>query len=109
MPVLPVPLIASVFEDYNGPITRDNLTEAVKERYAALAETHAHMHIPRGDLEYATEAGLRMLLLRRLVIDGPNGLAIEPDQKPVIVFYANSIRHLLEDAGISAPHPTDPA
>jgi len=34
-----------------------------------LKEAGAHVHIPRHDQEYAVDVGLRMLLLRRLVVE----------------------------------------
>ena len=60
-----------------------------------LTASGAHLYIPRDDQDYAIEAGLRMLVLRRFVIE-ENGLyRIVSDNRPLLMYYANSIAHLM--------------
>ena len=62
-----------------------------------LQERNAHVYVPRDDLDYAFEVGLRMLQLRNLVnIDAENDtVMIAGDGENVVTYYANSIIHLL--------------
>ena len=103
VPILPVPLIAAILETRNGPLTRDALIAEVEEWHAKLTARNAHVHIPRSDLSYAVETGLRLLLLRRLVTETPDGLIWTPGEEAVLAFYANSIRHLAEKAQCAPP------
>lgn len=108
VPILPVALISAILEDNERTMSRAELTTAVEAHHRALTGTRTHFHVPRGDLTYAVETGLRMLLLRRLVTETPDGITIRDCERPVIAFYANSIRHLLT-AGVSARRSTDPS
>lgn len=98
VPILPVPLIAAILERQDGPLPREALIEKVGIWHANLTEATAHVHIPRGDLDYAVETGLRLLLLRRLVTETPEGLVWTKGEEAVLTFYANSIRHLIKEA-----------
>lgn len=53
------------------------------------------MHIPRGDQDYAIEVGLRMLRMRHLVTEQDGLYGAEPEEAPLLRYYANSIAHLL--------------
>ena len=99
VPILPVPLIASILEGRQEPIARADLIDAVTSLHARLTGARIHVHIPRGDLAYAVETGLRMLLLRRLIVEEDKGYSVVAGQEPVLTFYANSIRHLMQTAG----------
>ena len=69
-----------------------------------LKAAGAHVHIPRHDQEYAVDVGLRMLLLRHLVVAEAGVYRPHPGDAPILAFYANAIAHLLvEDAaGVAA-------
>ena len=94
VPVLPVPVVAAVLLEQDGR-TRQEVTA----RFAALVQDMeargAHIHMPRGDLDYAVEVGLRLLELRRIIAaDEAGRYRINPADRPVLTFYANSIAHL---------------
>jgi len=96
VPVVPVPLIASVLlKNSPTPISEFELKAAVEQLIEKLEAAGAHVYIPRKDLDYAVTVGLRMLTLRRLV-EEKDGLFVgrAPDL-PLIRYYANSIAHLL--------------
>lgn len=98
VPVLPVALVAEVLLRDAGA-ARSALE--VKARCLALIEqletAGARIYVPRGDLDYSIDVGLRMLTLRRILSRDEAGLyrATEAD-RPVLRYYANSIAHLLE-------------
>lgn len=93
VPVLPVPLVASVIEDAQAPLSRAAVEHAVEERVNALGASH--IHLPRGDLTYAVEVGLRTLIERRMILKEAGCFRANPEQSSALAFYANSIRHLL--------------
>ena len=62
VPVLPVPLIASVFvAQPQRALSELELKAEVGRLLARLEAAGAHVYIPRGDLDYALTVGLRML------------------------------------------------
>jgi glycerol-3-phosphate O-acyltransferase len=98
IPVLPVPLVATVLLEA-APAALSELE--LKTRIGALAQrlqqAGAHTYVPRGDWDYAIGAGLRMLVLRRLVRSSDGLHVADPAQLPVLRYYANSIAHLLPE------------
>ena len=97
VPVVPVPLIATVF--VGNPERRLSVLELKAEvgRLLELLErSKAHVYVPRSDFDYAINVGLRTLLSRHLV-DEADGLYLAREKElAVLRFYANSIAHLLE-------------
>lgn len=92
VPVLPVPLVASIIAGADLPMSR----AAIEADFAARIEQlhEAHVHLPRNDVAYATEVGLRMLSERRMILKENGCYRANPDQDTALAFYANSIKHL---------------
>jgi glycerol-3-phosphate O-acyltransferase len=95
VPVVPVPLIATVFLNNDPkPISELELKSQVEQLIEKLETAGAHVYIPRKDLDYAVTVGLRMLTLRRLVEEKDGLYAARPTDLPLVRYYANSIAHL---------------
>jgi glycerol-3-phosphate O-acyltransferase len=107
IPALPVSLVATVLLDAgDAALTPFELKGRVSALMATLEASGAHVHIPRADRDYAIDVGLRMLSLRRFVIDAGGALRVNPEERPLLQYYANSIRHLLP---VSIPVPVGPS
>jgi glycerol-3-phosphate O-acyltransferase len=97
VPVLPTALVAQVILAA-GDASLSGLE--VKARCLTLIErlesAGARIYVPRGDLDYGIETGLRMLSLRRILHRDDGGLySSNAADRPVLTYYANSIAHLL--------------
>lgn len=97
VPVLPTALVSQVLLDA-GEIGLSALE--VKARCQALIERlqagGARIYVPRGDLDYGIETGLRMFGLRRILSRDMAGLyRANPADAAILRYYANSIVHLL--------------
>ncbi len=104
VPVLPVALVATVF--VRGPQRALSLLEvksAVLALWRELESSGARLYVPRQDQDYAVEVGLRMLTLRRLVVERDGLLTTTPGNLPVLAYYANSVAHLLQSAETRTP------
>jgi glycerol-3-phosphate O-acyltransferase len=96
IPVVPVPLVAAaLLEHGNGGLSELDLKALVHQKIAALDAVGAHVYIPRQDLDYAIVAGLRTLTERHIVLENDGLFQINPEEKLVLRYYANSIGHLL--------------
>jgi glycerol-3-phosphate O-acyltransferase len=96
IPVLPVPLVALVFERNPGrSLSELEIKSEVEALIARLETAGAHIYIPRRDRDYAITAGLRMMLLRHLVTERDGLYAADPAEAALLDYYANSIAHLL--------------
>lgn len=93
VPVLPVPLVAAIIEDGENPLSRAAIEAAFATWVIKLNK--AHVHLPRDDMSYAVEVGLRTLEQRRMILRSEGCYRVNPDQTQALAFYANSIRHLL--------------
>jgi glycerol-3-phosphate O-acyltransferase len=96
VPVLPVPLIATVFVRHGDrAISGLELKAEVGQLVEQLRARGAHVYVPRRDFDYALNVGLRMLRLRRLVGERDGLYYANAGELPLLRYYANSIAHLL--------------
>lgn len=95
VPVLPVPLVARALLKAGAPLSRADLERHVSAMLEGL--TQAHVHLPRDDLAYTVEVGLRNLTLRKMVVETDGQISIMPEDEPLLTFYARSIAHLFCD------------
>ncbi|HSB21679.1 MAG TPA: 1-acyl-sn-glycerol-3-phosphate acyltransferase [Burkholderiaceae bacterium] len=99
IPVLPVPLVATVLlGEPRRPYSLFDLKSAVAALVARLEALGARLYVPRQDWDYAVGAGLRMLTLRHLVDEAEGLYSMRESEAPLLRYYANSIAHLLVDS-----------
>ena len=94
IPVLPVPLVATVFLQAGEPLSELEIKARCLRLMEELEAAGAHVYIPRKDQDYAIVAGLRMLVQRHLVEEKDGLFTERPEERPALAYYANSIEHL---------------
>jgi glycerol-3-phosphate O-acyltransferase len=100
VPVVPVPLMASVFAaEPERSWPELELKAEAKRLLDALDAAGAHVYVPRKDFDYAMRVGLRMLTSRHLVEETDGLYRAIGRELPVLRYSANSIAHLLPDKG----------
>ncbi len=97
IPVLPVPLVATVFLASDRALSMTDVKAAAAGLWERLQAVGAHSHIPGDSLDYAVEFGLRMLTLRGLVTETEGVYAAAPEETGLLRYYANSIAHLVPE------------
>jgi len=98
VPVVPVPLIATVFvRNPARALTAIELKAEVEALVDLLDRSAARVYVPRRDLDYALDVGLRMLLMRHLVEEKDGAYLARENELPLLRYYANSIAHLVID------------
>jgi hypothetical protein len=70
------------------------LKAAAHASMSELEAAGAHIYIPRHDQDYAFGVGLRMLTLRRIVLEEDGLFRPAPEQIETLNYYANAISHL---------------
>ena len=108
VPALPVPLVATALLDAGAPITMFELKGRVFSLIGSLERLGAYVCIPRRDYDYAIDVGLRMLKMRRMIFEKEGTYQINPEEIPLLRFYANSISHLVQRAPSPPMHPRPP-
>jgi glycerol-3-phosphate O-acyltransferase len=98
VPVLPVALVATALRAAQTPLSMLELKSRVLALSQQFAAAGTHVHIPRGDQDYAIEVGLRMLRLRHLVEEVDGLYRVNAEETELLDYYANSIAHLLKPA-----------
>jgi len=96
VPVLPVPLVATVLLQAGAPISGAEVTARVEALAERLRSQGAHVHIPRDSMAYAADKGLRILVLRHMALEEDDLYRPAEDQAEALAFYANSIVHLVD-------------
>ncbi|HHI69648.1 MAG TPA: glycerol-3-phosphate acyltransferase [Rhodobacteraceae bacterium] len=96
VPVLPVPMVATVLLAAEEPLTGEQVIAQVNELANWLEANGAHIHVPRDSLDYAAEFGLTLLTKRRILAEQDGKYSVNSEEKPALQYYANSIAHLIE-------------
>jgi glycerol-3-phosphate O-acyltransferase len=103
VPALPVSLVATaILAGGERGLSGLEIKGAVFELMETLKAQGAHVHIPRQDQEYAVEVGLRMLLMRHLVLLQDGVYRSNEKETALLRYYANAIAHLVK---VDAPAP----
>ncbi|MDJ0614747.1 MAG: 1-acyl-sn-glycerol-3-phosphate acyltransferase, partial [Rhizobiaceae bacterium] len=102
VPALPVSLVSSVFVEHPEKTFNElELKSEISDLVEQLEKSGHHVHIPRADLDYAISTGLRMLVMRHMVLEDENGtLTANKDERVLLEYYANSIAHLLDNSSM---------
>jgi glycerol-3-phosphate O-acyltransferase len=96
IPVTPVSLVSTAFlRNGEKRLSGLELKAEVLRLIDALSAAGARVYIPRKDQDYAVDVGLRMLTLRRLVVEEDGLCGARREDLPLLRYYANSIAHLL--------------
>jgi len=97
VPALPVSLVATaLLEAGDQPRTLFEIKGRVSSLIGEFEQRGSYVHIPRADRDYAISVGLRMLTLRRLVVEDDGAYRTNPDELLLVQYYANSIVHLFK-------------
>lgn len=91
LPVLPVPVIAKVLRDNPEGLSTDALLAIFEERVEAMTSQRQHVHVPRADMRYAAQVGLRTLTLRNIVKENQGFITLNPDESRLLDYYANML------------------
>ena len=96
IPVLPVPLVATVLlAKPDSPISELEIKSEIAHVVERLESSGARIYVPRSDWDYAIGSGLRMLMLRHAVIERDGLYRADATETTLLRYYANSIAHLL--------------
>ena len=97
IPVLPVALVATLFtREPTAELTTIDIKTRVDSMIKSLESAGHQVYIPRNNLDYAVNVGIRMLTLRYLLIDNSGVLSVNPDETALLDYYAASIAHLVQ-------------
>ena len=100
IPVVPVPLVATVFVRRPGVAMSElEIKAQIHSLIEELQRRGAYVHIPRGDRDYEVAVGLRMLTLRHFVEESGGIYRASESAHDMLRYYANSIEHFLRDRG----------
>jgi glycerol-3-phosphate O-acyltransferase len=95
IPILPVSLVARVFlTNQKTPLGKEAIISKCNAILQKLLDKGAYMHIPHKNFEYAVEVGLRMLVLRHVIIEKDEKYSLQPDEVELLSYYSNAIAHL---------------
>ena len=99
IPVLPVSLVATVFvHDPQHSMSALEIKARVQSLVEELEPRQTYVHVPRADRDYAVTVGLRMLVLRHLVIEADGLYRANVDETTILRYYANGIGHLFTES-----------
>ncbi|WP_293572795.1 1-acyl-sn-glycerol-3-phosphate acyltransferase [Phaeobacter sp.] len=99
VPILPAPMVALLLDELtvggDTPITVAQLEERVSAKLADLPTQHGLSADDR--LSEMITQGVDRLKARGIITQDDRGLHVAPDQRILLAYYANSIRHLWPD------------
>jgi glycerol-3-phosphate O-acyltransferase len=96
VPVTPVPLVCAAVQSIDREfIPRELLLERMEELRDSLVELNSRVVRTDRSVEETLEVALRMLRMRRVLLEHGGGFAVSPRNRELVSYYANSIAHLL--------------
>jgi glycerol-3-phosphate O-acyltransferase len=99
MPVLPVSLIATLFDEHpDEAFSMQEIRDAARALQGQLTGRHAQVYLLHQSDDHAVDVGLRMLKLRHILREQDGRYRANPAERPLLAYYANAIAHLREDA-----------
>lgn len=97
VPITPVAAVAWVFRSLEDSAPgRRQVRDRFLEVLATAQERGLPLYLPRGSFQRSFEVGLRVLLLRRILVAEEGRLALPPHKAALLDYYAHGIGHLLE-------------
>jgi glycerol-3-phosphate O-acyltransferase len=93
IPVVPVSIVATVFVRASQPLSELEIKAAAQKLMADIETQGVPIYIPRQNREYSIQVGLRMLTLRHVVEEHDGLFTANPEEHPMLAYYANSIAH----------------
>jgi glycerol-3-phosphate O-acyltransferase len=93
IPVLPIPLVATMVLAAPEGISELDLKARVYHRLDALAAQGALVMVPSRTRAHTIETAFHMLKRRRLVIESDGRYRPDPKSRDVLAYYANSMAH----------------
>lgn len=96
VPVTPVPLVCAAVQSLDRDyIPRDLMLTRMAEMRDALVELNSRVVRTDRSIEETLDVGMRMLGMRRVLLEQGDGFVVVPRNRELISYYANSIAHLL--------------
>ena len=97
VPITPVAAVAWAYRRMEDPApgraqVRDHLLDVLAE----AQERGLPLYLPRGSFQRTFEVGLRVLLLRRILVVEDGHLVLPMHKAPLLDYYAHGVAHLLD-------------
>jgi len=97
VPITPVAAVAWAYRSMNDPAPgRAQLRDHLVEVFATAQERGLPLYLPRGSFQRAFDVGLRVLLLRRILVLEDGHLVLPAHKAPLLDYYVHGVGHLLE-------------
>jgi glycerol-3-phosphate O-acyltransferase len=108
MPLLSMPLMAKILLEAEAPIPEAELIARTEAAFRAAEDTAALE--PVEDMGLRARRACERLARRKLILHSPEGWTANPEELPVLRYYANSIAHFFPPVpaspGPASPEPT---
>lgn len=91
VPVLPVPLIASIMDEQSGPVSRAEIHAMARGLTENLRGKGVCLHLPNDDVAAAVQLGIRILYRRGILVQKEKLFSVNETEREVLRFYASSI------------------
>jgi glycerol-3-phosphate O-acyltransferase len=96
IPVTAIPLVCAAVQSLGGDfIAHERLVERIGELRDALVEVNARVVRADRDAEETLGLAMRMLSMRRVLVQEGDNYVVLPHGRELVSYYANSVAHLL--------------
>jgi glycerol-3-phosphate O-acyltransferase len=100
VPITPVAAVAWVYRELGEPAPgRAQLRDRMIELLGHAQERGLPLYLPRGACQRAFDVGLRVLLLRRILLLEDGRLVLRAHKAPLLDYYAKGVAHLMDQPG----------
>jgi glycerol-3-phosphate O-acyltransferase len=94
VPVLPVPLVATVFlKNPKQPMSEFDIKAKVHRIIEEVEQNGAHVYLSKQSNEQSIIDAIETLKVRRMILESNGRLKADPNSMKILSYYANSIYH----------------
>ena len=96
VPITPIPVLAKLLKNASLPIAKDELVARLEAQLNSLVETHSDMIALTEPTNIEAAYAVRHLMMRKMITETPQGIAVVPGNDALIDYYVNSIDSCLD-------------
>lgn len=104
VPALPIPLLSYSLLQGDETVTREKLVKDVTGLVNRLEKLGATIPELDDSVDAELHGAIDHLKMRNFVVETEQGIAINPDERPLLAYYATSIGQLLEAKNLESKH-----
>ena len=93
VPVTPIPVLATLLRDRDGPIADEDLFNRLSDALKGLMDNHPDLINLYEKPEIEARFAINHLRMRKMIVEKDGQITVAPGNQTLLDYYANTIAH----------------